>query len=106
MAEDIKADELTNALRDSFAASIRLALTDLPAHQALQLADTLCCVQLEVLAGLRVRYKATPAVDGKAIKEDWRKGLSIGEITAKHQVSRPTAYKHHPSKSVRRAKLG
>jgi hypothetical protein len=106
MAEDVKADELTETLRTSFAESIRDAIADLPPHLALQLADTLCSVQLDVLAGLRVRYKARTEVDSLAITEDWRKGLSLGEITDKYQVSRTTAYKHHPNRNVRHAKSG
>lgn len=105
MAEDVKGEELTEVLRESFAKSIRIALTGLPAHQALQLADTLCTVQLDLLAGKRVRYKAKPEVDGEAITEDWRRGVPLGEITVKHGVSKPTAYKYHPGKtSMRRRK--
>lgn len=98
MAEDAKADEMTDALRTSFAESIRRGVPDIPAHHALQMADTLCAVQADVLAGLRVTYRARPEIDAAAITEDWRKGLSIGEIVGKHKVSRPTAYKHHPSR--------
>lgn len=99
MAEDVKADELFEQLRDSFNTRIRKAVADLPAHQALQLADALCHVQLEVLAGMRVRYKARPQVDGNAIAEDWRRGKTIGEIVQKHGVSRAAAYKHHPNRA-------
>lgn len=96
MAADVTAEEMTDALRASFEARIRLALTWIPAHEALQLADAMCDTQLETLAGMRVRYRARKDVDADAIAEDWRRGLTIGEITQKHQVSRPTAYKHHP----------
>jgi hypothetical protein len=106
MAQDAKADELLDSLRDSFVASLRAAALGLPAHQLLQLADTLCSVQLEVLAGMRVRYRSLAEVDAAAITEDWRQGRSLGEITAKHGCSRSTAYKHHPNRDARRAKAG
>lgn len=104
MAEDAKAEELIEQLRDSFAQAILGAVASFPPSQALQLADALCTKQLEVLAGLRVRYRTRPEVDGEAIAEDWRIGLSLGEITAKHKVSRSAAYQHHPNRSVQRAK--
>ena len=106
MAEDVKADEMVDQLRDEFNQRIRAAVVDLPPHQALQLADALCRVQLDVLAGLRVSYKAPPKVAGDAIAEDWMRGLSIGEITRKHNVSRAAAYNHHPNKKARLSKAG
>jgi hypothetical protein len=106
MAEDAKADEMTDTLRTSFAESIRRGVPDIPAHHALQMADALCAVQADVLAGLRVTYRARPEVDVEAIAEDWRQGRSIGEIVEKHKVSRSMAYKCHPSKTVRPAKQG
>lgn len=106
MAEDAKADEMTDTLRTSFAESIRNGVPGIPAHHALQLADVLCTVQADVLAGLRVTFRARPEVDGEAIAEDWRLGKSIGEIVGKYKVSRPTAYKFHPNKAARRAKSG
>lgn len=106
MAEDVKAEELIETLRQSFEARIRAALSWLPAHEALQLADALCGQQLETLAGMRVTYKAAREVDAAAITEDWRRGLLIGEIVAKHRVSRPTAYKYHPNKSAGRRARG
>lgn len=106
MAEDVKADELVDQLRDQFSQRIRGTIADLPAHQALQLADALCRVQLDLLAGLRVSYKAPPKVDGDAIAEDWMRGLSIAEITRKHGISRSTAYSHHPVKPSKRRRAG
>jgi hypothetical protein len=102
MSDDVKGEDVVEQLREAFAANIRTAIAGLPAHQALQLADTLCAVQLDALASLRVSYRARPAVDGAAITEDWRRGLTVQEITKKHGVSRPTAYKHHPTKGQRR----
>lgn len=102
MAEDAKADEMTDTLRSSFAESIRSGVPGIPAHHALQLADVLCTVQADVLAGMRVTYRAKAEIDGDAITEDWRRGLSIGEIVGKHKVSRPTAYKYHPGKQQKR----
>lgn len=98
MAEDAKADEMTDALRTSFAESIRRGVPDIPAHHALQMADTLCAVQADVLAGLRVTYRARPEIDADAVTEDWRQGKLIGEIVAKHKISRAAAYRLHPSK--------
>lgn len=106
MADDAKADEVVGMLRESFAQQIRDAVRDLPAHQALQLADTLCSVQVDLLAGMRVTYKARRALDGAAITEDWRTGLTLPEIMRKHGVSRAAAYKYHPAgvrKRVRHA---
>lgn len=99
MAEDVKADEVVEDLRSAFMVAIRDALRELPAHHALQLADGLCTVWLDRLAGLRVTHGAKPAVDGEAITEDWRRGLSLREIVHKHRCSRATAYRHHPSKA-------
>lgn len=98
MADDAKADEMLDQLRDSFARQIRQVAIDLPPHQALQLADALCAVQLEVLAGLRVLYRAPPKVDGESITEAWRRGRSLSEITREFKVSKVTAYKYHPDK--------
>lgn len=106
MTEDVKIDEMAAQLYEAFGKTIQQAVVGLPAHQALQLADTLCAVQLDVLAGLRVSYKAKPTVDGEAIAEDWRRGLTVQEITKKHGVSRSAAYKHHPSKAGGRAAAG
>lgn len=100
MADDAKAEELLDQLRDSFAAQIRSAVTDLPAHQALQLADALCTVQLDMLAGMRVHYKSKPTVDGEAIAESWRTGSTLRDVMAKHSCSRVTAYKYHPNKAA------
>lgn len=106
MAEDARAEETIAMVRDAFARELRSALGDYPAHQALQLADALCTVQLALLAGMRVTYRRAAAVDGDAIAEDWRRGMSIAEIVAKHKCSRTAAYKHHPSKATRLARAG
>ena len=102
MADDIKADELIEPLRDSYAQSIRTVEPGIPAHAALQLADALLAVQLDVLAGKRVSYKAKPPIDGEAIAESWRHGLPVEEVMRKHGCSRSAAYKHHPSKAQRK----
>ncbi len=102
MADDIKADELIDPLRDSYAKSIREMEPGIPAHSALQLADTLLTVQMDVLAGKRVSYKAKPAIDGEAIAESWRRGLPVEEVMRTHGCSRSAAYKHHPSKLMRK----
>lgn len=102
MAEDVKADDVVGQLRDSFARQIRDAIRDLPAHQALQMADSLCIVQCDVLAGLRVRYRAREVVDEDAIRECWAGGATVKEVMKSQGVSRVTAYKYHPSKQVRR----
>lgn len=101
MADDAKAEEFVDELRSSFAGQLRKVLPDVPAHVALQLADSLTAIQLDVMAGVRVRYKAKPTVDGEAIAEDWRRGLLIGEVMAKHKCSRVTAYKYHPNQARR-----
>jgi hypothetical protein len=106
MRDEAKAEEMVDQLREAFAQNIRTAMTGLPAHQALQLADTLCAVQLELLAGLRVSYRAREPIDGEAIAESWRRGLSLREVIAAHGCSRPTAYKYHPGKRTKRAKAG
>lgn len=102
MADDIKADELIEPLRDSYAQSIRTMEPGIPAHAALQLADALLAVHVDVLAGKRVSYKAKPPIDGEAIAESWRRGLPVEEVMRKHGCSRSAAYKHHPSKSHRK----
>ncbi len=98
MADDIKVDELVDQIRESYAASIRIAEPGIPAHAALQLADTLVAVQMEILAGKRVSYRAKAPIDGYAITEDWRRGMPLQEIMRKHRCSRPTAYRWHPSR--------
>ncbi|WP_313645265.1 hypothetical protein [Stenotrophomonas sp.] len=103
MADDIKVDELVDQIRESYAASIRIAEPGIPAHAALQLADTLVAVQMEILAGKRVSYRAKAAIDGDAITEDWRRGKPLQEIMRDHGCSRAAAYKYHPSKFKRTA---
>lgn len=98
MADDAKAEEVLDQLRESFATRIRDVARDLPAHQALQLADSLCRVQLDLLAGMRVHYKAKPVVDGLAIAESWARGKSLREVMHDHGCSKVTAYKYHPTK--------
>ncbi|WP_447940111.1 hypothetical protein [Pseudoxanthomonas mexicana] len=104
MADDAKAEDFTTPLRTEFAATISKAVPGIPAHHALQLADTLCSIQADVLAGKRVTFRARPQIDGEAITEDWRKGMSLPEIRAKHGVSKPTAYKYHPNAKARQAR--
>lgn len=106
MSDDAKADEMLEQLREAFAQNIRQAVTDLPAHQALQLADALCTVQLDVLAGLRVSYRAREPIDGAAIAEAWAQGRSLREVMDAHKCSKVTAYKYHPTKSAKRASVG
>lgn len=98
MTEEAKAEDLVGDLREAFASRIRESARDLPAHQALQLADTLCSVWLDRLAGMRVTHRAKPPVDAERIAEDWARGLSVEEIVSKHRCSRATAYRSHPSK--------
>lgn len=98
MADDIKADELISPLRDQYAERIRGLEPSMPAHAALQLADALVAVQLDVLAGKRVTYRAKATIDGDAITESWRRGEPLEEIMQKHGCSRPTAYRWHPSR--------
>lgn len=98
MADDVKADEYTDRLREQFARSISSCVAGIPAHHALQLADALCAVQADVLAGKRVSFRAAPKVDGEAITEAWRRGMSIAEIVQTFHVRRSTAYKYHPSR--------
>lgn len=106
MAEDVKADDYLEQLRDQFTTQIRDALRDLPPHEAFQLADGLCTVQLNLLAGLRVSYKAAARVDGQAVAEDWRKGLTLKEVMQKHGISRTHAYRLHPCPPKRPRKVG
>lgn len=106
MADDAKADEYLDQLRAGFAERIRDTCRDLPAHQALQLADSLCSVQLDLLAGLRVTYRAKRAIDAAQVTEDWRRGLALTEIMRKHGISRSAAYKHHPMRLQGQRKAG
>lgn len=104
MADDVKADDLVDQLRDQFSTQIRNTFRDVPAVEALQLAATLCDVQREMLAGLRVTYKARPAIDGDAITESWRRGLTLKDIMKAHGCSRAAAYKYHPNQQERPAR--
>lgn len=97
MTTDTKAEELVDELRQAFEGQIRDSLRSLPPHMALQLADALCTVWLDTIAGLRISAKAKPKVDGEAIAEDWARGLSAVEIRHKHGCSRATAYNYHPN---------
>lgn len=103
MSDDAKADEMIEQLRSAFERSIRTAVTDLPAHQALQLADALCTVQLDVLAGLRVSYRSREPIDGAAIAEAWAQGRPLREIMRDFKCSKATAYNYHPTKGKRSA---
>ncbi len=102
MADDVKADDYTDALRKRFAQSISKGVAGIPAHHALQLADVLCTVQADVLAGKRVSFKAAAKVDGDGITDAWQRGLSLGEVMRQFQVSQSTAYKYHPNRMQRR----
>lgn len=102
MSDDAKADEMLDQLRDAFALNIRKAVSDLPAHQALQLADALCTVQLDVLAGLRVSYRSREPIDGQAIAEAWAQGKTLRDIMGTFKCSKVTAYKYHPTKAAKR----
>lgn len=106
MSDDAKADELVDTLREAFALNLRAAVVDLPAHQALQLADALCAVQLDVLAGLRVSYRSRDPIDGAAIAEAWAKGSPLREIMKEFKISKPTAYKYHPAKGTKKIATG
>jgi hypothetical protein len=106
MRDDAKAEDLIEPLRKAFAENIRQAVQDLPPHQALQMADALCTVQMEVLAGLRVTYRAPTPVDGAAVTEAWRKGGVLQEIMREFGISRATAYRHHPNRSARHSRAG
>lgn len=103
MSDDAKYEDVLDEVRDAFTASIRSTLTGLPAHEALQLADALCTRQLEILAGMRVRYRASVPVDCEAVTESWRRGLSAREVMRKHKISRAAAYKYHPNRGEKRA---
>lgn len=99
MSERVKASEVVDQLRTAFATGIREVITGTPAHVALQAADHLCGLWIAELAGLDVAVPALPKVDGEAIAEDWRRGLSADEIRQKHRCSKRTAYNYHPTKS-------
>lgn len=103
MREDTKADEMVDELRQAFAQRIRDEVGALPTHQALQLADALCDVQLDLMAGLRVTYRAKTKHDPVAIRADWVAGRTLPEIMNRHGCSRTKAYEHHPSKLKRQA---
>ena len=102
MSDDVKADEVATQLYEAFGKTIQQAVAGLPAHQALQLADTLCAVQQDVLAGLRVTYRAREPIDGAAIGEAWARGASLREIMRDFGCSKVTAYKYHPAKARKR----
>ncbi len=103
MADDVKADEYTDLLRAQFARSISKGVAGIPAHHALQLADALCAIQADVLAGKRVSFRAAPKIDGEAITEAWQRGRSIAEIVQTFRVSQSTAYKYHPNRLQQRS---
>lgn len=106
MTEEANADELVDPMRDAFAQNIRDTVRELPAHQALQLADNLCLIWLDQLSGMRVTYRLKPMPNGHAIAEDWAKGVHISEIMKKHKCSRATAYRYHPNKNNRLSRTG
>lgn len=105
MSDKVKADDLVPALRDAFARNIREALAGTPSAQALQLADQLCTVWKEQLAGLLVDGgSAAKRIDGAAISADWGDGRTLAEIMTKHDCSRRTAYNYHPSNQGRKSR--
>ena len=79
MADDAKYEEMLGQLRDAFNARIRDTVRELPPHQALQLADALCAVQIDLLAGMRVQYRAKPEFDDVRGVAD-RLGRPVREI--------------------------
>jgi hypothetical protein len=106
VADDIKAEDFTDPLRNAFAKQIRDGVPGIPPHHALQLADSLCMIEADLYAGKRVSFRAKPEVDGAAITESWRLGLSLPEIRAKHGISKSTAYKYHPNANAKQARTG
>lgn len=99
MSERIKATDIVDQMRAAFATGIAEVIVGTPAHVALQAADHLCAVWLAELAGFEVAVPALPKVDGAAITEDWRRGLSADEIRRKHGCSKRTAYNYHPMRA-------
>jgi hypothetical protein len=103
MSDKVKADDLVPAMREAFVRGIRETLAGTPTAHALQLADRLCTVWREQLAGLLVDGGSPGRrIDGAAIRADWGDGKTLAEIMARHECSRATAYNHHPSRTTRR----
>lgn len=104
--DDVRAEEVVEALRARFATALCEALGDLPPAQAMQMADGLCTIWMESLAGLRVTHRAEPTscVDGAAIARAWHDGLQVTEIMRRHGCSRATAYRYHPTHMRRQAR--
>lgn len=101
MADDVRAEEFREQLRETFAARIRSAAPDLPPAQALQLADALVTTQMDVLAAKRVTYRSPEPTGGSEITDSWNEGMKIGEIMARHSCSKATAYRWHPQSTKR-----
>ncbi|TWG93592.1 hypothetical protein L599_001200000520 [Luteimonas sp. J16] len=102
MAKDANADELVDQLRDQFNKQIQDTIRGLPPYQSLQLADSLCRIQLDVLAGTRVLFKAKRKVDREAVIEAWRKGATIETLMRDFNISQSYAYEILPAKSRRK----
>jgi hypothetical protein len=100
---DLKIEDEVVALRAELTKALQQTLSGLPAHQAFQAADHVLTVMQEQLAGARVVFPAGRKFDGDAIAADWKAGLSLDDITAKHGCSKPTAYRYHPAGKPKRA---
>lgn len=98
MAHNLKAEELSEEVRDLFSKVIQRHLSEINRYCASRLADALWLATCQELAGMRVTFKAARAFSPEAITASWRNGLSAKQVMAKHKVSKTTAYKYHPSK--------
>lgn len=101
MTDRVRAEDVVDELRRAFAESLRESVAGLPSAQALQLADRLCAIWIELLSGLLVAMPSRSRFDVQQITADWRAGLLIEQIVSKHGCSRKTAYRYHPQKVSR-----
>lgn len=101
MTERIRVDQVAEQIQAQFIETIRDTVRTLTPAQAIQVADDLFGKLKDTLAGLNVAFPSPPKVDGEAIAEDWRRGLSAADIQSKHGCSRRTAYNHHPNARTR-----
>lgn len=93
MANYTMIEEMIDQLRAAYAAQISTVMRELPAHMALQLADDLCRVQVETLAGLRIAYRPARKVDEEAVISSWRRGSAIPSLMREFDISRATVYR-------------
>lgn len=102
MTERVRVEQVAAQIQVEFTRTIREVVRPLSPALAMQVSDRLFETMKQLLAGLDVAFPSPARIDCDAIEADWRKGLGIGDIVAKHRCSKATAYRNHPKNRAKK----